>query len=38
MQIGACRRRGESREQQQGERRDAHGSVGSRMGCGQGKA
>jgi hypothetical protein len=32
MQIGAGRRCGENRDQQQGERRDAHGSAGNRVG------
>jgi hypothetical protein len=31
MEIGAGRRRGGKREQQQGERRDAHGSVRNRI-------
>jgi len=29
VEIGACRRRSEQREQQQDEGRDAHGSIGT---------
>jgi hypothetical protein len=32
MQVGARRRHGQQREQQQGQKRDAHGSIGNRMG------
>jgi hypothetical protein len=32
-QIGARRRRDQKREQQQGERRDAHGPIADRMGA-----